>query len=186
MSEVFFSGWQSLLRIVVVGVLAYVSLLTLLRLSGKRTLSKMNAFDLIVTVALGSTLATVLLSRDVALADGVLALALLIALQFAITWTSVRIRRVRKFVTGEPSMLLYRGTLLEQAMQRARVTEDEIRAAVREKGLASLAGAEAVVLETDGSLSVVHTGESGPPSSLEGLRPGDANFRRRAGLDARS
>lgn len=77
----FFDTWQGLGRIVVVGVLAYAALVIFLRFSGKRTLSKMNAFDLIVTVALGSTLATILLSKDVALAEGLLALLLLIALQ---------------------------------------------------------------------------------------------------------
>lgn len=66
----FFDGWTGLLRVLVVGTLAYAALVLLLRVSGKRTLSKMNAFDLVVTVALGSTLATVLLSRDVALAEG--------------------------------------------------------------------------------------------------------------------
>lgn len=80
-----FSGWDSLLRILVVGVLAYVALVVFLRVSGKRTLSKMNAFDLVVTVALGSTLATVLLDKDVALAEGASAFALLIGLQFAVT-----------------------------------------------------------------------------------------------------
>jgi uncharacterized membrane protein YcaP (DUF421 family) len=55
----FFSGWDSLLRTLVVGLLAYVVLVVFLRLSGKRTLSKLNAVDLVVTVALGSTLATV-------------------------------------------------------------------------------------------------------------------------------
>ncbi len=93
----FFGSWYSLLRILVVGVLAYVALIVLLRVTGKRTLSKMNAFDLVVTVALGSTLATVLLSKDVALADGVVAFALLIGLQFIITWLSVRVDLGKKF-----------------------------------------------------------------------------------------
>ncbi|HBM44306.1 MAG TPA: DUF421 domain-containing protein, partial [Halomonas sp.] len=61
MEMVFFSGWESLARTLVVGLLAYTVLIVFLRISGNRTLSKMNAFDLIVTVALGSTLATVLL-----------------------------------------------------------------------------------------------------------------------------
>ena len=86
MEMVFFSGWESLARTLVVGLLAYTVLIVFLRISGNRTLSKMNAFDLIVTVALGSTLATVLLSKDVALAEGALALGLLISLQFIITW----------------------------------------------------------------------------------------------------
>jgi len=60
-----------------------------------RTLSKMNAFDLVVTVSLGSTLATVLLAKDVALADGALAFGLLVGLQFLVTWSSVRARWAR-------------------------------------------------------------------------------------------
>ncbi len=69
MEPFFFNGWESLARILVMGLLAYATLIVFLRMSGNRTLSKMNAFDLIVTVALGSTLATVLLSKDIALAD---------------------------------------------------------------------------------------------------------------------
>ena len=65
-------------------------LLLLLRVSGKRTLTRMNAFDLVVTVALGSTLATVLLTKSVALADGLVAFAVLILLQYGLTWLSVR------------------------------------------------------------------------------------------------
>jgi uncharacterized membrane protein YcaP (DUF421 family) len=95
MEQFLFSGWQSLFRVLVVGVLAYITLVLFLRLSGKRTLSKMNAFDFVVTVALGSTLATVLLTEDVALADGVISFALLVGLQFVFTWSSVRARWVR-------------------------------------------------------------------------------------------
>ena len=165
----FFNGWESLLRTLVVGVLAYIVLVMFLRISGKRTLSKMNAFDLVVTVALGSTLATVLLTKSVALAEGALAFALLIALQFAVTWTSVRARWIRQLVTGEPSMLLYRGEILRGALRQARVTEDELLAAVRSAGLASLSKAEAVVLETDGSFSVVRPDSGSGPSSLGGV-----------------
>jgi len=97
----FFSGWSTLVRTLVIGVLAYINLIVLLRISGRRTLSKMNAFDLIVTVALGSTFATILLNRDVSLAEGTLALALLIGLQYLVTWTSVRAGWIRKLVTGD-------------------------------------------------------------------------------------
>nr|WP_312359900.1 YetF domain-containing protein [Stutzerimonas balearica] len=158
MEGMFFSSATTLIRTLVVGVLAYVSLVLLLRVSGRRTLSKMNAFDLVVTVALGSTFATILLSRDVSLAQGVLALASLIALQYAVTWSSVRVAWVRKLVTGEPALLFYRGRFLGEALRKARVTEAELRAAVRASGSASLEGIEAVVLETDGSFSVISAG----------------------------
>ena len=55
MSQIFFDNWETLFRTLIIGVLAYVSLVILLRISGRRTLSKMNAFDMVVTVALGST-----------------------------------------------------------------------------------------------------------------------------------
>lgn len=170
MELIFFNSWGNLLRILIIGLLAYVTLVLFLRLSGNRTLSKMNAFDLIVTVALGSTLATVLLSKDVALMDGAVALALLISLQFVITWTSVRYRWVRRLVTGEPLMLLYRGEFLIAPLRRARVTRDEVRSAIRSNGIGDIASVEAVVLETDGSLSVVKRGAEGNRSSLDGVR----------------
>lgn len=61
--EIWFNGWSGLARVMIVAVAAYVALIIVLRVSGKRVLSKMNAFDLIVTVAIGSAFATILLSK---------------------------------------------------------------------------------------------------------------------------
>lgn len=155
MTSIFFDSWFALMKIIVVGTCAYIALVALLRVSGKRTLTKMNAFDFVVTVALGSTLATVLLSKDVALAEGVTAFALLIFLQYAITWLSVRSSAVNKFVKSEPQLLFYKGEFLSKAMKQERVTAGEIESAVRAANIALLEQTEAVVLETDGSLSVV-------------------------------
>lgn len=169
MERYFFDGWSGLLRTLIIGVLAYVVLIFFLRISGARTLSKMNAFDLIVTVALGSTLATVVLNKDVSLAEGAVAFGLLTGLQFIVTWSSTRARWVRRLVTGDPVLLLYRGEMLQASLRRARVTEDEIRAAVRATGLPSLEEAEAVVLETAGEFSVVKKGDRAEASSLKGV-----------------
>ncbi|GAB3484885.1 DUF421 domain-containing protein [Azotobacter salinestris] len=166
MERMFFEDWFGLLRILIVGVLAYIALVCLLRLSGKRTLSKMNAFDLVVTVALGSTLATVLLNRSIALAEGALAFALLTGLQFAITWSSVRARWVRRIVKAEPQLLLHDGQFLKGALRRTRVTEEEILAAVRGAGMSGLEDVRAVVLETDGSFSVIRQGKQAGISTL--------------------
>ncbi len=162
----FFESWAGIGRVVVVGTLAYLALVLLLRVSGKRTLSKMNAFDFIVTVALGSTLATVLLSKDVALFEGIAAFFLLIGLQFAITYLSVRSRRVENWVKSEPSLLFFEGRFLPQSLRRERVTEAEVRAAVRAQGAGEMEKVAAVVLETDGSLNVIKTETSGALSSL--------------------
>jgi uncharacterized membrane protein YcaP (DUF421 family) len=111
MKSIFFESWESMLRTGVITILAYVLLIFLLRISGKRTLSKMNAFDFIVTVALGSTLATVMLSKDVVLADGVLGFFLLIFLQYIITWLSVRNTSISNLVKSSPALLVYKGEM---------------------------------------------------------------------------
>lgn len=172
MEHIFYDGWQGLGRTLIVGVLAYAGLVVCLRVSGKRTLAKMNAFDLIVTVSLGSTLASILLSKDVALAEGILAFLLLIGLQFAVTWSSVRVRWIRRLVTGEPQMLLEQGAFLAKPMHRARVTDSEVRAAVRSAGICDMTSVQAVVLETDGSFSVIRqAGGTGDPSTSDVRRP---------------
>lgn len=147
--------WATLPRTVWVGALAYAALVILLRLSGKRTLSKWNAFDLVVTVAFGSTLATVLLSKDVSLAQGVVAFALLILLQLAITWAAVRSARVRRWIKSEPRVVLFAGEFQADALRKERVTEGEVRAALRARGVSGVGAVYAVVLETDGSFSVI-------------------------------
>jgi uncharacterized membrane protein YcaP (DUF421 family) len=163
---VFFSSWMGLARVLIVGVLAYAVLVLWLRIAGKRTLSKWNAFDFVVTIALGSTLATALLSKQVVLIEGVVAFALLIALQYVITWLSVRSPTVRRLIKAEPTLLMTQGQFLPQAMKSQRVTESEVRAAVRSAGLAALQDVYAVVLETDGSFSVIKQTEADSSSAL--------------------
>ncbi|HEX2257116.1 MAG TPA: YetF domain-containing protein [Afifellaceae bacterium] len=150
-----FDSWSELARVLIVGTLAYGGLVALLRVTGKRTLSKMNAFDFVVTVALGSTLATILLSRDTALADGMVALALLILLQLGVAWLSARSRGFRRLVKSEPRLLFAGGRMLQEALLDERVAPEEVWAAIRATGHADLDEVEAVVLETDGTFSVL-------------------------------
>ncbi len=156
-----FDSWQGLARVAVVGTLAYVSLVLILRVSGKRTLSKLNAFDLVVTVALGSTLATVLLSKSVALAEGVLALGLLVFLQYVIAWSSVRSQSLQSLIKAEPSLLVYQGRFIDARLIHERITREEVMAALRASGIDDVTSTAAVVLETDGSLSILRQASVG-------------------------
>lgn len=139
----------------IAGFLSFVALVVIIRLSGKRTLSKWNAFDFVITIALGSTLSTALITPTVSLAQSVVAFVLIVALQFVITFTSVRSKRVEDLVKSRPTLLLYDGTLRHAAMARERVVAVEILAALRERGIADIESVHAVVLETDGTFSVI-------------------------------
>lgn len=156
-----------LLKTALLGTISYAALIGMLRLSGKRTLAQMNAFDFIVTVALGSTLSAILVSPEVSLAQGVLALGLLVGLQFVVTYGSVRSGRFRRLVKNEPTLLLYRGRLLEDALRSERVAPAEVHQALRADGYATVADVHAVVLETDGTFSVVGDPPTGDPSAFE-------------------
>lgn len=164
-----FDGWSDITRVIVIGTLAYLGMVILLRASGNRTLSKMNSFDLVVTVAFGSTLSAVLTNKDVSLAEGLAAIALLVILQFVITWLAVRSKKISSMIKTKPSLLLKDGAFMADAMKRVRVTEDEVRAAVRQHGIGCLDEVAAVIMETDASLSVIRRGSRDTFTALEGV-----------------
>ncbi|MBC7282820.1 YetF domain-containing protein [Hoeflea sp.] len=151
---VFFDSWAGIGRILITAPLAYLALIVMLRTSGKRTLSKFNAFDFVVTICLGSMLASIILTKSVPLFEGILALGLLIGLQFAITRLSVRSKALENLIKSDPTFLVHRGAYQETALHRERVTRAEITAALHASGESELSGFHSVVLETDGSLNV--------------------------------
>jgi uncharacterized membrane protein YcaP (DUF421 family) len=167
--SMFFDGWHDIFRVVVLGVLSYGGLVAFLRISGARTLSKLNAFDLAVTVALGSTLATALLSSDVSLVEGLTALALLILLQFLVAWGLVRSRLVGRLVKAEPVLLVSNGHLLPERLRQGRVAPEEVYQAVRARGRGDLHDVAAVVMETDGSFSVITQDSLGTGLTLDSV-----------------
>lgn len=160
-SDLFFQGWDRLVHIAVVGPIGYVALIAMLRVSGKRTMAKLNAFDFLVTVAMGSTLATILLNDSIALVEGVVALAVLIGLQYVIAWSSVRSATFARLVRSEPTLLMREGRMLAGAMRRARVTEAELMTVIRSSKTPRPEDVAAVILESTGDFSVIaRTGEN--------------------------
>ncbi len=165
----FFDTWSQLLKIVVSGSLAYLGLVIMLRFSGKRTLAQLNAFDFVVTVAFGSTLATIILSKDTTLVEGLVALGLLVLLQFLVAWSYTRVKFINKLVKSEPTLLFYQGTFKTEAIQKSRLEKEELLQAARSQGILSLQQIEAIVLETNGKLSIIKTSENSDRSTLQNV-----------------
>jgi uncharacterized membrane protein YcaP (DUF421 family) len=161
----FDTSWD-VVRVLVVGTVGYVALVLSLRISGKRTLAKLNAFDLVVTVALGSVLATLALSSDVSLSEGAAGLGILIVLQFAVAFLSSRLHPARVAVKAQPSAVVLEGEVLVDELRRQRLTTEEVDQALRQAGLGGIELAAAVVLETDGSLTVIPREQRGSGSAL--------------------
>ena len=135
-TALFFNGWDPLVRIIVAACVGYIGLILLIRISGKRTLAQLNAFDFVVTVAFGSTLATVIVSKSVALLEGLLALAMLVLLQFVIAWSATRSTWVSGMVKSEPRLVFHKGRYLDEALKAERVGREEVRQILRSQGIA--------------------------------------------------
>ncbi|MGY2744449.1 DUF421 domain-containing protein [Pseudarthrobacter albicanus] len=164
-----FDSWADILRVLIIGSVSYAALVVVLRVSGKRTLGQLNAFDFIVTVALGSTLATILLSSDVAFFEGLTALALLAGLQFVVAWVSSHVPGARSAVTSKPVALVVFGELQHAQLRRNRLSESEVLQAVRGTGSGDLADIAAVVLETNGTISVIPKSKLGDGPALDSV-----------------
>lgn len=161
-------GWGGVAAIGVALLVAYAWIVVVLRVSGKRTLAKLNAFDFVVTIAIGSTLSSVIISRQVPLVEGLAALAGLVALQFVVALGTSRSGVVDRIVKSTPTALLVDGELRPEAMARCRIGRDEVAAAVRQAGISRFEDVSHVVFETDGTLSVLCDAPWG--SALDGVR----------------
>lgn len=163
----FFDTWVEFGRIAVNGVLAYVALVVCLQISGKRTLSKWNSFDFVVTVAIGSLLAAVVTSKSVALSEGIFAFVLLVFLQFVIIWLSIRVNWIKTLIKAKPTKVFSGGEFLRDPLRRERVTESEILMSICSNGFAAIEEMEAVVLKTNGELSVIRKSADGSRSAFK-------------------
>lgn len=151
----FFDDWSGIGRVLIVAIVAYTALIILLQWFGKRTLATMTAFDFIVTVAIGSILANILLSKNTVVVEGMTAFVVLTGMQYVISSFSSRSKQFEDFVKSGPRLLLYRGQFLTDAMHAERITEADVLFAIRQRGKASVEDIEAVILEANGSVSVV-------------------------------
>ena len=162
----FFSDWYDIRRTLTLSIIGFVALFIMLRLSGKRTLSKLNVFDFVFVVACGSVFAASIIEKDVTLLEGILSLATLILFQVVLAAIAARWEWADKIINGHPTLLFSHGEFIPRALKKERITEGEVRAAIREKGITRVEDVDAVVLENDGSLSV----------SWESKRPGETSL----------
>ncbi|MEM7687480.1 MAG: YetF domain-containing protein [Pseudomonadota bacterium] len=149
------SSWPRLIEISVNAVLFYIFIVAMVRLVGKRTTSELNNFDWIINVAVGSLAASGILLKNVSTLDAVAAISVLAVMQYFTTKWVRTTELGSKIVKAQPTLLTHKGEYLRDAMDKARISEEEVRAALRREGVIENAGANWVILETNGQLSVI-------------------------------
>ena len=158
-------------KVVALAAAAFATVAVAFRVAGTRAAGQMNNFDWIVTVAQGAIVGSIALRRGTSLAEGVAAILTLLVLQYGVNWLAARSDGFREAIYTCPILLYHGGRFREDAMRSARVTEAEVRGAVRSAGFAGWDGVGAVILEPGGEFSVLPKLHGAPPEPalLEGV-----------------
>ena len=172
MDRIVFNGWQPLIHIALVGLVGYVALILFLRLSGKRTLSRMNAYDMVMTMALGSVLTKAMLTQDQSIVETVFAIALLIFFQFLVSFAAYRWRWAAFLAAPSPTVLYHDGHYLQDALRRERVRQSEVEDTVKEKGLPDMTMVDTVILAANGEVCVLVKPGNGGPATVRSKKAG--------------
>jgi uncharacterized membrane protein YcaP (DUF421 family) len=139
--------------IVLRATVVFLLVLLVTRVVGKRELSSLEPFDLILLVVIGDLVQQGVTQSDYSLTGSILAILTITILTVATAYLNFRVRRLRPLLEGEPVVLVERGNLLEGNLRRERLTVEELTAEARQQSIGSLDDVEWAVLETNGRIS---------------------------------
>ncbi|RYG18843.1 MAG: DUF421 domain-containing protein [Chitinophagaceae bacterium] len=154
MDKHFFKDWETLYQLAICAAISFLVLFIFIRISGKRTLAKLNAFDFVVSVTLGSTLSSMMLLKTT-ITEGAVALLVIIILQYLLAYLAKKSTMLEKAINSTPSLLFYNGKFIDDAMKRELITIEEVYAEIRKYRIEDIAVVRAVVMELNGELTVI-------------------------------
>jgi uncharacterized membrane protein YcaP (DUF421 family) len=141
--------------LVVRTLVVFVLILVVTRAVGRRELSSMEPFDLILLVVIGDLVQQGVTQSDYSLTGTVIVVTTLASLVVGTAYLSYRFKRLRPLLEGEPTLLISDGRLVERNLKRERMTVEEVRAEARMQSIASFDDIRYAVLETNGKISFI-------------------------------
>jgi uncharacterized membrane protein YcaP (DUF421 family) len=137
------------------GIVLYAFIVLVMRVIGRRELSSMTPFDLVLVIILGDAVQQGLTQDDYSVTGAIIAVATIASLQVFTSYLSFRSRRARKILEGQPIVLIERGALVEENLKRERMTRDEVAEEMRQQQIESLDDVKWGILESNGSISFI-------------------------------
>ena len=159
--ELFKTSWETVMLISASALGTYIAVILLTRISGKRSFSKMSSFDFAMTVAVGSIIATTILSSSVKMIEGIIGLASVYVLQIGIAFAR-RNKTIQNIVDNSPLLLMDGDKIISSNLLKARVTESDLRSKLREANVTEMSQIKAVIFETTGDISILHKEDDHP------------------------
>ena len=143
--------WEFVLR----GLIVYLFLILILRLTGKRQIGQMSPFDLVLLLVLSNAVQNSMNGGDNSVAAGLILSVTLVGANWLTGYLTYRSKAAERLIEGSPQLLLHNGKIYEKALNDAQLTREELLSALRMQGCSDIAGARAAILETDGTISVI-------------------------------
>ena len=138
------------------GAIIFVFLLVLFRLTGKRTLSSVTPFDLVLLLIISEAAQNALTRQDYSLTNSLLVIITIVALDILLSFFKQRWHKAEQLLDGVPLLIVERGRLLEERMHKSRVDKEDVLAAARQhQGLERLEQIKYAVLEVNGQISII-------------------------------
>jgi uncharacterized membrane protein YcaP (DUF421 family) len=137
------------------GIVLYAFIVLVMRVIGRRELSSMTPFDLVLVIILGDAVQQGLTQDDYSVTGAIIAVSTIASLQVLTSYLSFRSKRVRRVLEGLPVVLVDHGKIVERNLNRERMTEDEVAEEMRQQQIASLDEVQWAILESNGSISFI-------------------------------
>jgi uncharacterized membrane protein YcaP (DUF421 family) len=148
--------WEFIVR----GMIVYVFLLVLIRISGKRQVGQLAPFDLVLLLVLSNAVQNAMNGGDNSVLGGLISAMTLVGLNYTIGYATYRSKKLEAFIEGRPLLLVHDGKLFEDVMASAQLTHHELNSALRQAGCLSIANVRTAILENNGSINVVKCEDS--------------------------
>lgn len=142
---------ETVIRVIVI----YLFLMFGLRVLGKREFGQLSPLELVSLLLIPELVSSALQSEDFSIVDAIVGVSTLLALTVLTSIAQHLSKKAETVIAGEPTVLVYHGQLASDAMNRERVTPDEIFAEMHKAGLDELEQVRWAILEDDGSISIV-------------------------------
>src|SRR5438067_6748486 len=136
-------------------IVVFFFVVVLTRVIGRRELSSLEPFDLILLVVLGDTVQQGLTQDDYSLTGALIAISVIAVLQVFLSYSNFRFPRLRPLLNGEPIVVVQDGELIQPNLKRERLTPDDVMEAARQQQIESLDKIRWAVLETSGNISFI-------------------------------
>ena len=142
--------WEFIVR----GLIVYVFLIGLLRLTGRRQIGQLAPFDLVLLLVLSNAVQNAMNGGDNSVIGGLISATTLVAVNWLVSYATFRNKRLARVIEGRPQVIIHNGNVYRDVMQREQLTQSELDAALRAAGCACVDDVHFAVLENNGQISV--------------------------------